>query len=292
MANVYSNIITVLELPGTQYGTQQYDLHILVEYIGTGQGIPKATVTVDGQTQTTNNLGYVDFYLPAGTYTVTASAIGYKPSSQTINLQGNSSLTFQLQGTGAQPYDLRVLVENTAGKPIAGARIYAPGAIGFLPGQWTLTNSDGYADLQFYPGNYVITASAYGYETTHKSIAIEGNTSLTIQLQPISTTTSCTYNIAVWSGISGVVSPTTATITPSQRTATFTVKPPDDCAFNGWMLKIGETTYDFFSSSNPLTLTYDELNMYEFCSGTNTYQVLLVPKIWCPIIHPYPIQKR
>jgi len=291
--NLQGNYSLTVQLQPTE--ATLYDLHIQVVTIPINKieyNIPGATVSVDGQTKTTNIDGYVDFYLPAGTYTVTASAIGYKPSSQTVNLQGNSSLTFKLQSTGAQPYDLRVLVENTAGKPIAGARIYAPGAIGFLPGQWTLTNSDGYADLQFYPGNYVITASAYGYETTHKSIAIEGNTSLTIQLQPISTTTSCTYNIAVWSGISGVVSPTTATITPSQRTATFTVKPPDDCAFNGWMLKIGETTYDFFSSSNPLTLTYDELNMYEFCSGTNTYQVLLVPKIWCPIIHPYPIQKR
>jgi uncharacterized membrane protein len=289
MVNIYSNKVTVTVQSGTQYGTQQYNLHVLVEDIGTGQGIPNATVTVDGQTQTTDSSGSVDFYLPAGTYTVTASATGYQTASQTINLQGNYSLTFQLQTTGAQPYDLRVLVEDTAGAPISGARVYAPGAIGFLPDEWALTNSDGYVDLQFYPGNYVITVSAYGYETAQKSITIGGNASLTIQLQPISTTTFCTYNITVQTGFLGTVSPTTATITPSQRTATFTVKPPDYCTFTGWMLQIGTTTYDFFSSSNPLTLTYDELNMYQFCSGTDTYQVILIPKIWCPIIHPNPI---
>jgi len=95
MATVYSNKITV----SVQTGVTQYDLHVVVENMA-GVPIAGATVTVaEKQTQTTGNLGSVDFYLPAGTYTVIASATGYQTASKTIDLQGNYSLTVQLQGT-------------------------------------------------------------------------------------------------------------------------------------------------------------------------------------------------
>jgi hypothetical protein len=112
MVTVYSNQITV-----TVAGVNQYDLYVSVKNMA-GTPIAGATVTVGGQTQTTNSFGYVDFYLPAGTYTITASASGYQTASQTVNLQGNCSLTIQLQGTmttGNCTFNITASVNQGAG---------------------------------------------------------------------------------------------------------------------------------------------------------------------------------
>jgi len=95
MTTIYSNQINISV---QQLGGYLYDLHVLIENVA-GASIVGATVTAGGQTKITNNSGYVDFYLPSGTYTVTASASGYNPASKTVNLQGNYSLIIQLQST-------------------------------------------------------------------------------------------------------------------------------------------------------------------------------------------------
>jgi len=93
MAKVYSKQLIV----SIQTGQAKYDLHVVVEDTD-GNPIARASVSVNGQAALTNNDGYVDFYLIPGSYTVTASAIGYLPSSKSINLEGNALLIIQLQG--------------------------------------------------------------------------------------------------------------------------------------------------------------------------------------------------
>jgi len=92
MAKVYSNQLTV----SIQTGQAKYDLHVVVENMS-GTPISGAKVSVNGQLAMTNKDGYVDFYLLPGTYTVTASANGYKTASKTIDLEGNYLLMIQLQ---------------------------------------------------------------------------------------------------------------------------------------------------------------------------------------------------
>jgi len=114
MATIYSNQINISV---QQTGGNLYDLHVLIENMA-GMPIDGATVTAGSQTQTTSSLGFVDFYLPAGNYTVSASASGYNSASQTVNLQGNYSLTIQLQGTtttGNCTFDITASVNQGAG---------------------------------------------------------------------------------------------------------------------------------------------------------------------------------
>lgn len=83
----------------------------------------------------------------------------------------------------------------------------------------------------------------------------------------------CTYNISAAVGYgSGSVSPTSATITPSQS-AKFTATPGVGYSFFSWALFIGGTTK--FYSDNPLTLTYADLTALQPCSNSNTYQATL-----------------
>jgi len=83
----------------------------------------------------------------------------------------------------------------------------------------------------------------------------------------------CTYNISAAVGYgSGSVSPTSATITPSQS-ATFTATPAYGYSFLSWALFIGGTTKFYYT--NPLTLAYTDLTALQPCSNSNTYQATL-----------------
>jgi hypothetical protein len=75
---------------------------VLVEDKSSGTSIAGATVTIKqtGASLTTNSLGYVDFSLPLGYYTVDVSATGYNSNSQNVNLQGNMSITIYLTAVG------------------------------------------------------------------------------------------------------------------------------------------------------------------------------------------------
>jgi hypothetical protein len=90
-ATIYSNQITVSIQTGPKY-----DLHVMVEDIA-GVPIVGATVTAGNNIATTNYLGFVDLYLPAGAYTLTVNAPDYIPLRMPINLQGNDSLIVQLK---------------------------------------------------------------------------------------------------------------------------------------------------------------------------------------------------
>jgi len=98
MARIYSNQLIV----SIQTGQAKYDLHVVVENMS-GAPISGAKVSVNGQLAMTNKDGYVDFYLTPGSYTVTASANGYKTASKTIDLEGNYLLIIQLQYGNIMP---------------------------------------------------------------------------------------------------------------------------------------------------------------------------------------------
>jgi len=174
---------------------------------------------------------------------------------------------------GVTQYDLHVVVENMAGVPISGATVTAGG-------QTQTTSSSGSVDFYLAPGNYTVTASANDYYSASQTVNLQGNYSLTIQLQGTTTTGYCTFNVnaSVNEGY-GSVSPTSATITSSQS-ATFTATPYGDYMFASWIL-IVNGKYSI-STANPLTLTYADLIAIQPCSDSNTYSVSLkanfVPK--------------
>jgi uncharacterized membrane protein len=87
----------------------------------------------------------------------------------------SNQLTVSIQ-TGQAKYDLHVVVENMSGEVIAGALVS-------VDSQVKTTNSDGYVDFYLTPGSYTVTARASGYRPASKTIDLEGNYLLIIQLQ-------------------------------------------------------------------------------------------------------------
>jgi hypothetical protein len=167
---------------------------------------------------------------------------------------------------GTTQYDLHVLVENMAGASIVGATVT-------VGGKTATTNNLGYVDIYLPPGTYTVTASASGYQTASKTINLQGNYSLIIQLQSTTTTGNCTFNInASVSYGYGYVSPTSATVTSSQS-ATFTAYPQANYQFASWEIVLNGQSN--ISLTNPLTLTYGDLIAMQPCSNSNTYSVSL-----------------
>jgi len=182
MVNIYSNVITI----SVQAGVNQYDLHVLVENMA-GASIVGATVTAGGKTATTNNLGYVDFYLPTGTYTVTASATGYQTASKTVNLQGNYSLIIQLQSTiitGNCTFNINTSIAS-------GAGYISPTSATVTSNQSATFTATPYANYQFASWEIVLNGQS--------NISLENPLTLTygdlIAIQPCSN--SNTYSVSL-----------------------------------------------------------------------------------------------
>ena len=176
----------------------------------------------------------------------------------------SNQITVTVSGTAQ--YDLYVLVENMAGVPIAGATVTA--------GEQTqTTDSSGSVDFYLAPGDYTVFVSASGYNSSTQMVKLQGNYSLTVQLQATTTTGNCTFNIntSVSYG-AGSVTPTSATVTSSQS-ATFTAYPYANYRFASWEIVVnGQSSMTF---ANPLTLTYGDLVAIQPCSNNNTYSVSL-----------------
>jgi hypothetical protein len=94
----------------------------------TGDPISEATVTANGMSTTTNSSGhYAISDVPAGTYTVTASANGYEDSSQTnITVVAGETTTVDFELTPTQPLDILLYAGVAAAAiiVIAGIAIY------------------------------------------------------------------------------------------------------------------------------------------------------------------------
>jgi len=169
---IYSNKVQV-----TVSGQpEQYDLHVLVEDESSGTPIAGAVVTIEqtGASQTTNSNGYVDFYLPAGNYTVDVSATNYNSNSKSVNLQGNTSITIYL----------------TASSP-SGCTYYITTAIGEGEGYVTPTSGtvSGSQTATF-------TAIPYGYYM-FASWSLIGNKGSSLVMQnPITLNSTSLSNIA------------------------------------------------------------------------------------------------
>ncbi|MEM1632545.1 MAG: hypothetical protein QXX83_10485 [Thermofilum sp.] len=150
-------------------GTGEYTLTVQTYDAVTGRPV-EAQVTVDGRSATAVN-GIAVFTLPAGTYTVTASAAGYQSASRTVVLNSNLTLLLAMLPSTAtrQPQTgnstvppvtyngmvyvpLQVKVVTQDGYPVFNATVYVNGtAVGFTDawGTW----------LRYYPN--MTTVSVY-----------------------------------------------------------------------------------------------------------------------------------
>lgn len=159
------SFIVVVSAPGYQsvrqrinfQSAQTYDFQLqpTTSSLNVTSNVDGTSIQVRGPSNTQGNAPFrAD--LPRGNYTITATARGYDTQTQTVNLNSNKRVDFQLQPTTAR---LNV-TSNVNG---ADLRISGP------------TNTQGNApfrvDLPL--GNYTITASAEGYDTQTNVINLQ-----------------------------------------------------------------------------------------------------------------------
>ena len=143
----------------------------------TGTGIANATVSYSGgsATATTNSSGGYTLNVVPGTYSVTATAVGYLSATQpgvSVAAGATTALNFALTQSGT----ISGTVTNGAGTGIANATVSYSG------GSTTATsNSSGGYTLSVAPGTYSVTAGASGYvSSTQANISVTMGSTATV----------------------------------------------------------------------------------------------------------------
>ena len=150
-----------------------------------GTGLANATVSYSGgsTTATTNSGGAYTLSVAPGTYSVSASAIGYQSSTQsnvTVSVGTTTTANFsliQLVGT------ISGTVTNSAGAAISGATVsYSGGST------TATTNAAGSYSLSVAPGTYSVTASTTGYQgATQSNVTVTAGGTATVNFSLVQT---------------------------------------------------------------------------------------------------------
>lgn len=137
-----------------------------VKDASTGNPIVGANVTTNGHFDITDANGQYNITnVPAGTYTVTASATGYQAASQTnvaVVSGQTTSLNFTLTLIPTTGHVTGIVKDASTGDPIEGANVTADG-------HFVLTSASGSYNVELQPGTYTVTVSADGYEESSQT---------------------------------------------------------------------------------------------------------------------------
>ena len=159
--------ITAVKDPGLTLNVTLARVKLCVWSIGDPQGwgfgrrpVPHAIITVVSsfglrETLSTGPDGCVVTDLPPGNYNVTVNALGYRPATETITVNG-TNVTYTIR---IQPYYARVAVSVYAAdtrQPLRDARIYVSEA-------GTAVSVKPFTTFYLPPGNYTIRATAPNY---------------------------------------------------------------------------------------------------------------------------------
>ncbi len=149
-----------------------------------GEAIIGATVIADDYSATSDTDGHYNITnVPAGTYTVTASAEGYQTSSQTnisVVAEETTKLNFTLVPSPTTGTIAGLVTDATTGDPIERASVTVNGVS-------VLTGVDGYYSVELTLGTYTVTVSANGYEDssqTNITVVAGETTTVDFELTP------------------------------------------------------------------------------------------------------------
>ncbi len=162
-----------------------------------------ATVYANNSTSsastTTDSDGAFSFELPNGTFELTATAPGYRPSSiyETVAGKAIAGVVLTLSALSSPPstsYPVNgSVLDNSTSSPVASATVYANNSTGSV---LTTTSSEGSFNFTLANGTYELTATAPGYApgTTNLTVAGAGIDGVTIELVPLAT--SFSYSVS------------------------------------------------------------------------------------------------
>ena len=152
-----------------------------VTNISNGAAISGATVSVAGQTTSTNSTGnYSLTNVSTGTYSVTATKSGWgtQTKSATVATGVNTNVSFQMSTSGI----IKGTITTSTGAAVAGATInFSGGSIATnknVTSSSTGTYSSGWIPI----GNYTVTVTNSGFTTQQKSVTITSGATTTVNV--------------------------------------------------------------------------------------------------------------
>lgn len=147
--------------------------------VSNGAGISGATVNYGGGAATADSTGKFSFAnVPAGTYSVSASASGYFTETNSVTVTGGATASTVIQlPTGGI---LAGTITGTGGAAVAGATVTISG--GKVANTKTVTtNSSGAYNTSWVPvGTYTVTVSASGYTMQSATAAVNTGATTTL----------------------------------------------------------------------------------------------------------------
>ncbi|WP_254763805.1 carboxypeptidase regulatory-like domain-containing protein [Natrinema marinum] len=177
-------------------GTTEVETHVLTTVVETqtGQPVTNATVTLDSgadssQQRSVDDTGAAEFDRENGQYTVTATADGYETTERTVQIDGADrtvtlTLTERSDSGGGDnggdsddgTHSLAVSVASENGSPITNATVELRDESGLFASSETKTvGGNGTAVFERENGGYTIVATADGYETTRRTVQLDGS---------------------------------------------------------------------------------------------------------------------
>lgn len=125
--------------------------------------------------------------VPAGSYTVRVSAPGHEVVQTAVNVSSDLVLDYRLQVVEAGSHDLRGVVTESGSfgtRPLAGAVVKA------MPsGRTSTTDASGrYAFENLATGTYTLTATAPGHRTASRTVTLQSDAEVGINLPDRTTT--------------------------------------------------------------------------------------------------------
>lgn len=140
----------------------------------------RVALSPSGASTTTDVNGNFSIGVSPGTYTVTASAVGYDSASQTVSVSGgqNLVLSFKLVALTATGSIKGTVIDSVTAAAIVGATVRLSN------GLVTVTDQNGnYSFAAVLYGNYTITASAIGYLSQSQPITVKPGHQTTLNFQ-------------------------------------------------------------------------------------------------------------
>lgn len=182
-------------LPNSAYGSGIADAYAAVTAVAhsgtltgtvTGPDGPlEATITVAGETATSDPAsGGYELTVPDGTHEVTVSAYGYATATSDVTITTDQTTTHDVTLAVAPEHTLSGTV-TSGGDPVADARLTVPGT----PIDPVFTGADGTFALTIPAGDYTLRVNAAGYEPSSTDVSIDGDTDLSVVLEPLTTPT-------------------------------------------------------------------------------------------------------
>ena len=159
--------------------------------------IQGATVTVleANVTVVTNETGYFQVSVPAGTYTLVVSAEGYYPYNTTVSVDENETVFIPIPLNPLGWGTIAGYVTDAAtGEPIQGALV----SVDYSPELSATTDANGYYEIPNVPaGSHVVSVFANGYTKASANVTLAPNETVVVNfsLEPLPPTIAVVGNI-------------------------------------------------------------------------------------------------